>query len=161
MPANKKPRKKYRPSPLIGNVMEFVKDSVTPVAAYNGHYVTKWGLLLHSALTDLAEGVGTIESLSTIIASHYVCAALVQRLKLGVEHAPVLKTSADALKAVTSRYKGVDYHTATPEEMDAINALGELHDAFMAMVTVGEIGKAHSIAVNLLRIRTRLKEPLL
>jgi hypothetical protein len=161
MAGNKKPRKKYKPSGLVANVVQFVQNSMTPVALYDSAYTTKWGLQLHSALVDLSQGHGTAESLSTVISAHYVCAAVMHVAKLGVEHKPVLDASAAALRAITERCKGVGAHIPDLAEMEAINLLGELHDAMMQTVTVAEIAKAHNLATIRLRETTKKKLPVI
>ena len=75
MPANKKPRKAYRPKARLVNPMDYVLEGFAPVSSA-GSYLVDLKLHNHSAMTELLAGRATRKHMDTLIAMSNICEAL-------------------------------------------------------------------------------------
>lgn len=117
-------------------------------------------LASHSAMTELVHGRATTEHIGVLIGMNNMTDALFQ-LGFGTEYADVLHTGQDAIESLIDRACEIGRYVATGPEITALNALLELHDAQMEIVTVQDIEKGLDLAARLERAGhvKRLKKP--
>jgi len=136
-------RSKYRPKGVIMNTMAFVIEGMTPVAMHD-NFLIKLKIKNHMALTNLTQGKATREDMDMLIPMANVTEALF-RMGFGAEYGDITQGGLDALHAVGKRGAQSNRFTLRSEEMKAINALMELHDAQMDAITVRDIERAFKL----------------
>ena len=144
MPATKKPRKKYRPKSVILNTMEFVKESIKPLAEHDS-YVIDWKLKNHVAFATLLRGEAKKAQLDTLVAARNICEALVVTLK-GQDIDGTLTRSAVALIEVCARANAGKGTAMRAPEMQAMRDLMAFHDELLDAVTVQQFERALAYA---------------
>ena len=151
MPANKKPRKAYRPKRVLMNTMAIAAESVALVRSTHPEYLTKQNLITYNCLEELRLGRGNRDHLCNLIAAHYICSSFADRLNIGTEHRPLLEEAAQALRDLTTRAAHTGSHTMRATELEALRSLAELQDAIFNVATVREVEVARSEAMKALR----------
>ena len=151
MASPKKPRKKYRPRPVRADLIGYVKESLTPVAAHT-NFILDLRIKNHSALAALTHGEATRAQFDVLIAAVNMTEAF-YRLGIGKDYKDEIKAGLDALHTV-----GVRGATALggrfvlrAEEMKAINLIMEIHDAQLDVVTMKEMEQAIALVANVVR----------
>lgn len=135
-------RSKYRPRTLV-NPLAYVLESITPVAKHES-YLVDLQIKNHAAMTSLTQGRATREDIDTLIAMVNISEAL-YRMGFGREYNDIVKAGLDALHAVGKRGSESARFIVRAEEMNALNAALELHDAQMEVITVGDMDRALEI----------------
>ena len=135
-----KRKKKYRPKPILTNPVGYVLEGMAPVAEY-GEYLVDLQIKHHRAVALLVRGEATRSEMDILINAANVADALV-RLGFGGEYGDVLKAGQSALYEVASRGAGSGRFILRGEEMGAINALIDLHDAQLGVLTVKDVDRA-------------------
>lgn len=144
MAKNKKPRKKYRPKPLM-NPLIVVADNIRPVARHDD-YLINLQLYNSAAMYALTHGTATRKDMDAVIAMNNICVALCE-LGFGKEHAGVATDAREAIIAVAYRALKLDGRfVPTGQEIQALNTLMELHDAQMDAITVKDMENALKLA---------------
>lgn len=149
MPANKKPRRKYKPKAQLVNPIEYVLETISPLRAA-GSYLLDLKLQNHSAMTELLAGRATKTHMNTLIAMSNICEAL-QRRGFGVEYKDVTTEGRYALLSVLFRAVEKLKFVPTGPEISMLNTLMELHDAQMDVITVEDMDKALILAKREIR----------
>lgn len=140
MPATKKPRKRYRPKAKMLNVLEWVCESVQPVAAHDS-YLVDVKIRNSQSMLALMQGKATRQDMNVLIAMSNVCEALV-RMGFGKEYATEAMDGRAAILAIVMRAPQVLRFTPKAEEIKALQLLMELHDAQMEVITVRDMERA-------------------
>lgn len=140
MPANKKPRKKYKPKHVLQDPVGFVQEGIRLVK-YHESYLLDLKIKNHAAMAALTKGVATKEDMTTLIAMNNMVEALF-RLGVAKEYEQEMTAGCVALKAVLIRGHTSGRFILTAAEMNAMNIHMELHDAMMEVVTVNNIHEA-------------------
>lgn len=146
MGVSAKPRKKYRPRSRLQNPMQFALESLSPVR-HLGSYVTNWKLKVHSAMVALTQGTATKLDMDTLLAAHYLCGAWIA-MDLGTEYKPVLICSHVALADLYLRGEKNQRYIVKALEMQAINDMLSLHDAYLETVTGEQMDRARESAIR-------------
>lgn len=159
MPTSKKPRKAYKPKPVRLDAVDYVLQSVKPLAKHD-NYLAELKLTNHSAMTELVQGRATRAHINILIGMSNMIEGL-WRLGFGKEYEYLLTQGQAALKTLTDRAAGLGRYVATGPEIVALNAYMELHDAQLEVVTVKDVERALDLARRIQasgRV-TRLKKP--
>ena len=140
MAGNKKPRKKYRPRPVLLNTMEYAMEGVNLITNQEGYLVDlkiKNQLAFGSALT----GRASFADLTTLITAHAITEAF-WAMGRGREYKDILIRSQVALREVWDRLKDSGRSTLRAPELQAFRDLLELHDAMLEVATVNDMEEA-------------------
>lgn len=144
MPATKKPRKKYRPRPVLLNTMEFVKESIKPPAEHDS-YVVDWSLKNHIAFEALMQGQATRDHLNTLVAARNICEAITVTMK-GLDPDGTLVRSEAALIDICDRANAGKGTAMRAAEMQALRDLMASHDELLKCVNVKQFEAALAYA---------------
>lgn len=145
MPANAKPRKKYRPKPIIKDTIAWALSGVKTIADDRGAMLAK-KVLNSDALAALCQGRATKSDMNTLIHMHNACEALWQA-GFGTEYAEVLIRGKAALLDVCERGVKLSRFVLKAEEHQALNDLLELYDAQMEVATLRDVARADAKAL--------------
>ena len=146
MAGNKKPRKKYKPKPILQDPVGYVTELLQPVAQY-GSYLLNLQLQNSASLTALLKGTATRRDMDILIAMSNITQSL-RELGFGKEYQDVTIGGREAIIGIAHRAKTHGRFTPTGTEIQQLNALMELHDAQMEIITVQDmdIAIAHAKA---------------
>jgi len=133
-------RSKYRAKPVLLNPLGYVIGGMAPVVAHDT-YLVDLKIKNHGAMTQLTRGLATREDVDVLIPMGNMCEAL-YRMGFGTEYADVVQQGLDALFEVARRGMGAGKFILRSQEMTALNALMELHDAQMGVITVKDMDRA-------------------
>lgn len=145
MPANSKPRKKYRPKPIIKDTIAWALSGVKTMSADRGAMLAKQ-VLNSDALASLCQGRATKADMDTLIHMHNACEALWQA-GFGTDYADVLIRGKAALLDVCSRGVDLGRFVLRAEERQALNDLLALYDAQMEVATLRDVARADAKAL--------------
>ena len=144
-------RSKYRPKPVLANPLAYVMESMTPIAQ---HEDTLLNLKIknHGALAALVQGRATRHDINTLVAMSNMTEALWE-LGFGAEYQNLCVDGRYAILAIVTRARTIGRFTPTGPEIQMLNAMAELHDAQMEVVTVRDIERGlavvhHKVANN-------------
>ena len=133
-----KKRSKYRPRQVY-NPLNFVLEGMRPVRNHSAFV----NLLIrnHAAAAALAQGKATRDDLDDLIGMNNIAHALIGQ-GFGTEHAEVAEQGKAALLCIARRGLILGRFVPTGPELTAVNALIELHDAQLDVITVRDMEKA-------------------
>ena len=137
-------RSKYRPKHVLVNPVGFVLESMTPATNYSS-IMLDLKIKNHGALTAATQGKATRDDIDTLIAMVNMTEAM-YRLSFGTDYGDIISDANKALLELASR--GVrlgDKFIMRADEMKALNAVVELHDAQLEVVTLRDLEKALDI----------------
>lgn len=137
-------RSKYRPKPIRMDPIGYVLESITPVAKHDS-YLVDLKLKNHAAMSKLVRGEADMHDMTTIIAVSNIVEALWQ-LGFGKEYEELLAPGQNAIKALAARASETGRYVCYASEITALNALMELHDAQMDVITVRDMERALKLA---------------
>ena len=137
MATNKKPRKKYRPKPVMLNTIEYARESVQPITAQEG-YLVDLQIKNQLAFGAAMRGQATRTDLTTLITAHHITEAF-WAMGRGREYKDILIRSQVALREVWDRLRDTGRSTLRAPELQAFRDLLELHDAMMEVATVKDM----------------------
>ena len=146
MPKSSKPRKKYNPAgrKVLANPLAFVIEGFQPLDTL-ADYMTRLHLRNHSAMEALTKGRANYEDMNTLLGMNNICVALLS-MGVGVEYDHLATEGFEALKAVTDRCMPVERFVCKAQEITALNAYMELHDAQMSAITINTLEEAIKVA---------------
>jgi hypothetical protein len=133
-------RSKYRKKPVILDTITWVRTNMTPISQYET-YLTDLQLKNHAAATALIQGKATSLDMNMLVAMNNITEAL-WRMGFGTQYADRLVSGHSALLAAGGRFKRDGRVTLYAKEIEGINALMELHDAQMEVITVKDMENA-------------------
>lgn len=154
MPANAKPRKKYRPKPKL-NPLIVVGDNIRPVTSY-ASYLLDLRIKNSSAMAALLAGHATKKDMDLLIAMSNIVYALMESGGFGKGYEEVATQGRMAIIGIAHRATTVGRFVPTGPEIKALNDLMELHDAQMDVITVKDMDKAIAYAEARSKQATRL-----
>jgi len=140
MPTSAKPRRKYRPKPVLADPVGYVVEGVQPVSSH-GSYLVDLLLKNHSAMETLLKGTATKAHMNILIACHNITEAL-YRMGFGRDYSDCIVRGKAALLDLCGRGAKSGRFVCRAPEIQAMNDLMELHDAQMAVITVADMQKA-------------------
>lgn len=140
MGTTKKPRKKYRPRPVLRNPLGYVLETVMPLRDHEFPLLTL--KIKHSeSMCALLGGTAKRGDIDRLVDMSNIVRALYQ-MGFGVQYKDVADEGRDAIVRVVDRAVKHGRFTPTGPEIRALNLLMELHDAQMEVITVGDIERA-------------------
>lgn len=149
MGATRKPRKKYRPRPVLRDPLGYVVDSVTYLSTNNFPLVDL--KIKHSqAMCALLQGTAKKYDIDKLIAMCNITEALWE-MGFGKEYKEVFVGGKCAILAIVDRATKHGRFTPTGPEIGMLNLLMQLHDAQLDIITVKDMEKA------IRTVETRLK----
>lgn len=150
MPTSSKPRKKYRPKPLLHNPMEYAKGNVSTLGSYHSRFLLDLKIKNSSAMASLMQGSAVPHDIHTLLG---MCNMVEQLwlLGFGAEYADVWSEGRQAILSIIDRHEKRSKYVPTGEEIKRLNLLMELHDAQMEVITVRDMEKAINQAKKRLR----------
>jgi len=145
----KKPRKKYRPKPVLQNPVGYVLESMVPLRNHDFPLVDL-KIKNHMAMTMLLQGKAKKDDMDKLIALSNMSEALWE-LGFGKEYQNVCIDGRYALLSIINRATQHGRFTPTGPEITMLNTLMELHDAQMEVITVKDMERALEVVKMKLR----------
>ena len=140
MAASAKPRKKYRPRPVLRDPLGYVMDSVTYLNTNNFPIVDL--KIKHSqAMCALLQGTAKKYDIDKLIAMCNITEALWE-MGFGKEYKEVFVDGKCAILAIVERATKHGRFTPTGPEIGMLNLLLQLHDAQLDVVTIKDMERA-------------------
>ena len=123
------------------NPVAYVVESMTPVKQHN-NFLLDLKIRNHMAMNNLTHGQATRSDMDELVVLGNVVEALL-RMGFGREYGGVVKDGLDSLRNVARRGVANDNRfILNAKEMNDLNALMELHDAQMDVITVRDMEQA-------------------
>jgi hypothetical protein len=157
MGTTKKPRRKYRPKPVLVNPLGYVLESMTRVADLTFPLVDL-KIKNHMAMVALLRGDATKYDMDVLIAMSNITEAL-WRMGFGTEYQNVCIDGRYAILSIIDRAQQHGRFTPRGPEITMLNTLMELHDAQMEIITVKDMEKAITLAKKRLAAGNAVKLP--
>ena len=133
-------RSSYRPKGVRLNPMEYVIESLTPVAAH-GSILIDLKLKNHAALATTTQGRADRKTIDVLIAALNMTETLYKK-GFGEDYGQVVRDGMQALRSLGARGADTGKFIMKSEEMAALNEAMELHDAQLEVITVKDMEKA-------------------
>lgn len=134
MGTNKKPRKKYKPKPVVTDPLGFVIEGMK-TASESKQVIIK--ARLHLAMKMLTTGQGTSMDWTLVSDALNISLALARDYPdMGEDHIPDLVLAQKAMLAVKDRYKAGTSFVFKALEMASVNYGIQLHDEQFCVATV-------------------------
>lgn len=133
-------RSKYRPKPQYANPVEAVLEKITPVPEC-GSYFTDLLAKNHAAMLALTRGEASRHDMNVLIGMSNVAEGLWRMKGLGRDFEDRLTDGFQSLKALCERHARDGRVTVRAAEMEALNALLELHDNQLQCITLDDMYK--------------------
>lgn len=151
MGTSKKPRKKYRPKPVLQNPVGYVLEGMTRVEQAANSEITLIKIKNHEAMTALINGTAKKYEMGVLATMSNIVEALWE-LGFGAEYQNVCIDGRYAILSIINRAQQHGRFTPTGPEITMINTLMELHDAQMEIITVKDVEKALDVVRTKLRL---------
>ncbi len=133
-----KPRKKYRPKPVLANPVAWVIEGVRKL----DHSIPELQALryaVHDAAVKLSQGQAVRKDMEQLVAASNMVEALLATTDLGAEvYADISQEGRKALTSICRREKFI----AKGPELTAINGLLVLHDTLLETISLSELTTA-------------------
>ena len=149
MANNKKPRKRYKPKPVLADPIGFVTERIAPIAKHDT-YLLDLQLRNSAAMTALLRGNCSTADMDTLIAMSNIVEGL-HMMGFGKEYGEVAIQGREALISIAARAKRTKRFTPNGAEIQALNTLMELHDAQMEVITVQNMEDAIKLCAKMIR----------
>lgn len=150
MGTTKKPRKKYRPKPVLSNPLGYVLEGMTRVADHDFPLVDL-KIENHMAMSMLVKGQAKKDDMDKLVVMSNMTEALWE-LGFGKEYQNVCIDGRYAILSIINRAQQHGRFTPTGPEITMLNTLMELHDAQMEIITVKDMEKALDVVRTKLRL---------
>lgn len=145
-------KSKYRPRAQLTDPLSYVLNGFKPLASVKDEHL-KLLAKNHSAMGEIVQGRGTKAHMDVLIAAMNMAEALYRvRDTLGRDWATEIRAGQDALFNMAQRgvSKGNRFVFTGPE-IQAVNAVLEIHDAQLGECTIAELESAIGIAKQEIR----------
>lgn len=152
-----KPRKKYKPRAILVNPLGYVLESITRVADHSFGLVAL-RILNSAAMVSLLRGTASKKDMDKLVAMSNIVEALYQ-MGFGAEYKDVSIEGRVSILSIVERSVKHGRFTPTGQEITALNALMELHDAQMNVITVKDMERAVQYVYNKMQSKDRIALP--
>ena len=139
-------RSKYRPRPMLQNPLGYVLESMTPVSQHES-FLIDVKIKTHMALMNMTQGKAVREDVDTLIEAVNVVEAL-YRMGFGTDYADEMRNGLDALHSVGVRGAQSGRFILRSQEMKALNAIIDLHDAQLEAITLKDMERAYKLVLE-------------
>jgi len=139
-------RSKYKPRPVLLNPMGYVIESMTPVSQHES-FLIDVKIKTHMALANMTQGKAVREDVDTLIEAVNVVEAL-YRMGFGTEYGDEMRNGLDALHSVGVRGAKSGRFILRSQEMKALNAIIDLHDAQLEAITLKDMERAYKLVLE-------------
>lgn len=150
-------RSKYRPKGVRLDLIGYVTESIKPVAAHNT-YLLDLKIKNSEAMLALMRGGATKPDIDTLIAMSNIVEALYQ-LGFGKEYKDIGIDGREAILQIVQRAVEAKRFVPTAEQIKALQALMELHDAQMGVITIKDMERALEYAKTQFRNKRMTRLP--
>lgn len=150
-------RSKYRPKGVRLDLIGYVTESIKPVAAHNT-YLLDLKIKNSEAMLALMRGEATKPDIDTLIAMSNIVEALYQ-LGFGKEYKDIGIDGREAILQIVQRAVEAKRFVPTAEQIKALQALMELHDAQMGVITIKDMERALEYAKTQFRNKRMTRLP--
>ena len=137
----KKPRKKYRPKPVLQNPVGYVLEGMSPVEQAATSEITLIKIKNHEAMTSLLQGTAKQYEMGVLTTMSNITEALWE-LGFGREYQNVCTEGRFAIYSIVLRSQKHGRFTPTGPEIQQLNMLLELHDAQLSVISVKDLEEA-------------------
>lgn len=138
MAANKKPKKQYRPKPIIKDPITFVMVGNRPGT---DEAQLKLKISYHLAMTNITQGRGQKEDWQEI-ANSINLAIVLAEMGWGKDYVPELAKAQGAMILLRDRLKQNGRIVVRAEEMNLINDALAIHDEQIAIAPIRDVDAA-------------------
>jgi hypothetical protein len=138
MAKSAKPKKKYRPRPIIADPIRYVTAAVRP-APEAAQLKTKIGI--HMAMAKITKGEGDKDDWQEV-ANALNLSLILAEMGYGQEYVQTVVMGQAAMTLLRDRFKATGKAILRGEEMRAINEALEVHDGQIELATVKDIERA-------------------
>lgn len=135
-----KPRRKYRPRPVLHDSVGYVMDSVTYLNT-NNFPLVDLKIKLSEAMFALLRGTAKKHDIDRLIAMCNITEALWE-MGFGKDYKDVFIAGKYAILSIVNRAGKCNKFIPTGPEITMLNTLMELHDAQLDVITVKDMEKA-------------------
>jgi len=139
-------KSKYRPRPMLQNPLGYVIESMTPVSQHES-FLINVKIKTHMALMNMTQGKAVREDVDMLIEAVNVTEAL-YRLGFGTEYGDEMRNGLDALHSVGARGAKSGRFILRSQEMKALNAIIDLHDAQLEVITLKDMERAYKLVLE-------------
>lgn len=133
-------KSKYRPKGVRLDVIGYVTESLKPVAKHES-YLLDLKIKNSQALLALTRGEATKPDIDALVAMSNIVEALYQ-LDFGKEYKEIGIAGREAILQIVHRAVDTKRFVATASQIKALQALMELHDAQMDVITIKDMERA-------------------
>jgi hypothetical protein len=141
MAGNKKPRKKYRPKPVLIEPHMHAVERVLPVEQQNSEWLTERKIKLSSALTEIMQGRGSSDHFTELVRHHNMAYSLVVT-GIAKPYTWVCSESKQALQSIAERHQRLSVYGVSAEDIQSFQTLVEFFNQLMGVVTIGAVEDA-------------------
>lgn len=157
MPASKTPRKKYKPKGQFSNPLGYVLEGMAPVRSHDS-FLRTLKIRNSAAMVCLLKGTATQADMTTLVDMSNIVETLCS-MGFGAEYRAVSVEGRTAILNIIFRAVDKLRFTPTGPEIGALQALMELHDQQMDVITVKELDAAIALARQRLKLPTAIRLP--
>lgn len=157
MPASKTPRKKYKPKGQFSNPLGYVLEGLAPVRSHDS-FLRTLKIRNSAAMVALLQGAATQADMTTLVDMSNIVETLCS-MGFGAEYRAVSVEGRTAILNIIFRAVDKLRFIPTGPEIGALQALMELHDQQMDVITVKELDAAIALAKQRLRLPTAIRLP--
>ena len=140
MPTSSKPRKRYRPKPILTDPVGYVVEGFTQLTNHDS-YLLDLKIRNGLSMTQLLHGKATKSDMNNLIAMSNIVEALVQG-GFGKEYEEIAIAGRFAILSIIYRSVERLKFIPTGPEIKSLQELQELHDAQMETITVRDMEAA-------------------
>jgi hypothetical protein len=126
--------------------MGYVIESMTPVSQHES-FLIDVKIKTHMALANMTQGKAVREDVDTLIEAVNVVEAL-YRMGFGTEYGDEMRNGLDALHSVGVRGAKSGRFILRSQEMKALNAIIDLHDAQLEVITLKDMERAYKLVLE-------------
>lgn len=154
MGTTKKPRKKYRPKPVLRDPLGYVMESLTHLST-NNFPLVDLKIKNSMAMYALTHGTAKKHDVDKLIAMSNITEALWE-MGFGKQYEDVFTDGKYAILSIVERARKHGRFVPTGPEMQMLNALMALHDAQLDVITVKDMERAIRTVETRLRNKHKL-----
>lgn len=157
MPASKTPRKKYKPRGQFANPLGYVLEGMSSVRSHDA-FLRTLKIRNSAAMVALLQGAATQADMTTLVDMSNIVETLCS-MGFGSEYRAISVEGRTAILNIIFRAVDKLRFTPTGPEIGALQALMELHDQQMDVITVKELDAAIALARQRLKLPTAIRLP--